>query len=65
MESLIEYFDMGGHGSFIWACYGMVTFVLVTLWIMSRRFVRTSQQQLDGLEANRPSRRQRNQSNET
>ncbi len=43
------YFKMGGHGGFIWASYGMVFFVLLVLWAQSRRFVRSSQSELDDL----------------
>lgn len=56
MEHIMSYFQMGGHGSFIWASYGMVFIVLLVLWIQSRRFVRNSQSELDGLAVDRPHR---------
>lgn len=49
---------MGGHGGFIWASYGMVLVVLLGLWIFSRRYVRTSQDELNSLDVERPHRRQ-------
>ena len=64
MDDLISYFDMAGHGGFIWSSYGMVLIVLLGLWLISRRFVRTSQTELDGLNIKRPHRQTR-QSNET
>ena len=49
MESIVSYFEMGGHGSYIWATYGMAFFVLLVLWIQSKRFVRNSQSELASL----------------
>jgi heme exporter protein D len=54
MEQLMSYFKMGGHGGFIWASYGMVFFVLLVLWAQSRRFVWSSQSELDGLVVDLP-----------
>lgn len=49
MEKLTTYFDMAGYGGFIWSSYGMVFVVLLGLWLASRRFVRSSQNELDDL----------------
>ena len=54
MDQLISYFQMGGHGSFIWTSYVMVFVVLAVLWLQSRRFVWNSQTELDGLAVDRP-----------
>ena len=56
MESVVSYFEMGGHGSYIWATYVMAFFVLLVLWIQSKRFVRSSQSELDNLAIERPNR---------
>ena len=53
MESIVSYFEMGGHGSYIWATYGMAFFVLLVLWIQSKRFVRNSQSELVSLAVKR------------
>ncbi len=56
MESLEAFFDMGGHGAFIWPAYGMVFLVLVVLWVTSRRYVKSSAAELQSLNADRPQR---------
>ena len=56
MESIVSYFEMGGHGSYIWATYGIAFFVLLVLWIQSKRFVRKSQSELASLAVERPNR---------
>ena len=53
MESIVSYFEMGGHGSYIWATYGIAFFVLLVLWIQSKRFVRNSQSELASLAVDR------------
>ena len=56
MENIVFYFEMGGHGSYIWATYGMAFFVLLVLWIQSKRFVLNSQSELARLAIDRPNR---------
>ena len=56
MESIVSYFEMGGHGSYIWATYGMAFFVLLVLWIQSKRFALNSQSELARLAIDRPNR---------
>ena len=53
MENLTIYLNMGGHGGFIWASYGMVFIVLLGLWLASRHFVQSTQTELDGLNKER------------
>jgi len=53
MEKLTTYFDMAGYGGFIWTSYGMVFVVLLGLWLASRRFVQSTQTELDGLNKER------------
>jgi heme exporter protein D len=56
MEGIVSYFEMGGHGSYIWATYGIAFFVLLVLLIQSKRFVRNSQSELASLAVERPNR---------
>ena len=46
---MASFFDMGGYGSFVWPAYAIVAFVMVGLWIMSRRLQRTSSDELAAL----------------
>ena len=43
---MAAFFDMGGYGGFVWPAYAIVAFVMVGLWIMSRRLQRTSSDEL-------------------
>ena len=54
MESIIFYFGMSDHGGYIWASYVMAFFVLLVLWIQSKRFVRNSQSKLANLAVELP-----------
>jgi heme exporter protein D len=56
MESIKFYFEMGGHGSYIWASYGMVFLVLLVLWIQSKNFFLNSQSELASLAVDRANR---------
>ena len=58
------FFDMGGYGGFVWPAYGMVAFFMLGLWIMSRRFQRTSSDELAALNP-RTRRRQQEANDET
>ena len=46
---MAAFFDMGGYGTFVWPAYAIVAFVMLGLWIMSRRFQRTSRDELAAL----------------
>ena len=46
---MAAFFDMGGYGGFVWPAYAIVAFVMVGLWTMSRRFQRTSSDELAAL----------------
>ena len=49
MTGLENFFNMGGHGGYIWPAYGIVAAALAGLWIASRRFVRNSAAELETL----------------
>ena len=61
---MAAFFDMGGYGGFVWPAYTIVAFVMVGLWIMSRRFQRTSSDELATLNP-RTRRRQQEPNDET
>ena len=43
---MAAFFDMGGHGNFVWSAYAIAAILMVGLWIMSRRFQHTSNEKL-------------------
>ena len=61
---MAAFFDMGGYGSFVWSAYAIVAIFMVGLWIMSRRFQRTSSDELAALNP-RPRRRHQEPNDET
>jgi len=46
---MAEFLEMGGYGAFIWPAYGAVALVLLGLWVVSRRFVTTTEAELADL----------------
>ena len=58
MEIISDFLHMGGYGFFIWSAYGVVTAVIIGLFIAALRFQRTSEIELDSLEATVRSRSQ-------
>jgi len=50
METISQYFNMGGHGGFIWPAYIIVFGVMVALMIVSRRSLKNAQEELKTLE---------------
>lgn len=61
---MAAFFDMGGYSGFVWPAYAIVAFVMLGLWIMSRRFQRTSSDELAALNP-RTRRRQQEANDET
>ena len=55
---MAAFFDMGGYSGFVWPAYAIVAFVMLGLWIMSRRFQRTSSDELAALNSGTRRRRQ-------
>lgn len=53
---MYAFLHMGGYGGFIWPAYGIVAAVLIGLLVTSRRFARSSADELAAL--NPRSRRQ-------
>lgn len=51
MESVSEFFAMGGYAGYIWPAYGLTALVLGGLLIASWRSLRHREKTLKGLEA--------------
>ncbi|HER27686.1 MAG TPA: heme exporter protein CcmD [Rhodospirillales bacterium] len=43
MESIIEYFAMGGYAGYVWPAYGVTAVILVIMLVASRRMLRANQ----------------------
>lgn len=56
MDGVSNFFHMGGHGAFIWPSYLIVFAVLAALLVFSRRFVKTTESELQALDV-RPRKR--------
>lgn len=45
-----EFFDMGGHGMYIWPCYGMAALLMVALLVFSLKSLSKSKKDLSIME---------------
>jgi heme exporter protein D len=54
---MTEFLDMGGYGAYVWASFGIATFMLAWVALSSWRTVSLNQQTLRDLEARSPRRR--------
>ena len=61
---MAAFFNMGGYGGFVWPAYAIAALVMLGLWVMSRRFQRTSGDELAALNP-RARRRRQGSNNET
>ena len=61
MSSVGEFFEMGGHGVFVWSAYAIAIAVIGTLIITSWRALKARETEVAALEAARPPRRARRQ----
>jgi heme exporter protein D len=52
-EQVTEFLAMGGHGAFIWPAYGIATFVLLAVLVVSIRHMREQEHLLQHLRAAR------------
>ena len=57
MQTVTEYFAMGGYAGFVWSAYGLSLVVLVGLLVVSRRALRAREAEVAALEAASPRRR--------
>ncbi len=48
---MAEFFGMSGYGHYIWSAYGITIFFLILLWLLSKRFAKTSETELTKLAA--------------
>lgn len=46
-DSFFDFIMMGGHYSFVWSCYGITLFALVTQYIFVKRSISQSKKQLN------------------
>ena len=53
---MTEFFQMGGHGSFIWPAYAAGVIVLGGFWISSLRGLRAKEREIAALESAAPRR---------
>ncbi|WP_288904897.1 heme exporter protein CcmD [uncultured Sneathiella sp.] len=65
MDQVATYFDMGGYGLFIWPCFAVSVFVLLVLYLSSRRRLIILEKELATLERRRQKRSGRNISSST
>ncbi len=59
MRQILDFLDMGGYAAYVWPAYALAALVLVALLVSSLRSLRAGQSELKRLEAELPSRRQR------
>lgn len=45
-----EFFDMGGHGVYIWPCYGLAALLMITLLATSLKSLSKSKKDLSIME---------------
>ena len=62
MGQISDFLDMGGYAAYVWPAYGLAALVLVALLVASLRSLRAGQRELKRLEAELPSRRQKDRS---
>ncbi|MBO0332460.1 heme exporter protein CcmD [Sneathiella sp. CAU 1612] len=65
MDQVATYFDMGGYGLFIWPCFAVSAFVLLVLYLSSRRRLTIVEKELATLERRRQKQSGRNISSST
>ncbi|HJN26262.1 MAG TPA: heme exporter protein CcmD [Rhodospirillales bacterium] len=51
MDAIMEFFNMGGYGAFIWPSYLVSALVMVVMLVVSLRLLRANQAMLKVLEA--------------
>ena len=61
MQSVSDFFAMGGYAGFIWSAYGAAAVILLGLLIASLRELRARQAEIAALEAASPRRRRQPQ----
>ncbi len=57
MQSMSDFFSMGGYGEFVWSAYGAAALILVGLLVVSWKELRARQAEVTALEAASPRRR--------
>jgi heme exporter protein CcmD len=62
VSSIAKFFEMGGHGVYVWSAYAIAFVVIGTLIVTSRRALKAREAEVAALEAARPPRRARRRS---
>ena len=57
---MAEFFHMGGYAAYIWPAFGAGAVILTTLLVVSLKGLKTDERRLRALQADMPSRRNRN-----
>lgn len=57
MESIKDFFDMGGYGAFVWPAFAASAVTLALLLLASFRSLKADEKTLKMLQASQPSRR--------
>tara|TARA_R110000787_G_scaffold67341_3_gene150825 strand:+ start:23610 stop:23819 length:210 start_codon:yes stop_codon:yes gene_type:complete len=56
-EQITTFFDMGGYGAFIWPCFALSAIVLLAVYLMSSRKLKTVERELAVAESQRSEKR--------
>jgi len=59
MQSISNFFAMGGYAGFVWSAYGAAALILIGLLVMSWKDLRARQAEVAALEAASPRRQSR------
>jgi len=59
MQSISNFFAMGGYAGFVWSAYGAAALILIGLLVMSWKDLRARQAEVEALEAASPRRQSR------
>ena len=62
MGSIAKFFEMGGHGVYVWSAYAIAIVVIGTQIVTSLRALKAREAEVGALEAARPPRRARRRS---
>ena len=57
MQSISEFFAMGGYAGYVWSAYGVAALILIGLLVMSWKDLRARLAEVAALEAASPRRR--------
>jgi heme exporter protein D len=50
MKAVLDFLSMGGYAAYVWPALGLTAVVLIGLWVVTLRTLRTRERQLQLLE---------------